>query len=260
MVFHETGDVAVIVMLTQTVEGGREKCAQYIPFDLESPTFSFTSVESDPFVDRKEDEQPDDAFSGTITLTESSYNEDLRSKVSKLELRVGSETKPVWHFLFAGWSDFNKPEGADRDALLGLTNFTAEKALSPSNPRIVHCSAGVGRTGTFIALDHLLRELRSGKLLNTDDETTDAIFDTVDQLREQRMMMVYNDIQYQFIHDVLREEARTLLGFSKPPSSSRPQKIPKPSSTSDKPELVPLSPNAIRTNVQNPSEADESKD
>ncbi|KAI1911915.1 tyrosine protein phosphatase 1 [Ophidiomyces ophidiicola] len=209
MVFHETGEVAIIVMLTQTLEAGKEKCAQYFPLDLEVPTFTFSHTESDPFIDCKEGESDCENVTGSITLLTYSYDEICCSEIRQLKLDVGSKSKIVWHYLFAGWSDYSKPEGQYRDALIQLTKITAEQAVSADNPRVVHCSAGVGRTGTFIALDHLLRQLHNGSLLDVADDA-DMIFRTVDDLREQRMMMVFNEIQYQFLYDVLREQAQTL--------------------------------------------------
>lgn len=160
----------------------------------------------------------------------------------KLELRIGEDTKTVWHYLFNGWPDYAKPEGEDRAALLELMKQSTTKAGGPLNPRIVHCSAGVGRTGTFIALDHLLRELDHGLLGvtqsspqrpsssaqleqrppeasepgsslsssltakdSTPEATEDLIFETVNTLREQRMMMVMNDVQFSFLYEVMRE-------------------------------------------------------
>ncbi|EGD84071.2 hypothetical protein H112_07756 [Trichophyton rubrum D6] len=234
MIYHEAGEVAVLVMLTQTVESGKEKCAQYFPQDMENPTFEFSSHSTT--------EPPAAHFSGSVTLLNTTYDESIRSHVSELELRVGSNTKTVWHFLFAGWSDYGTPEGPDRDALLNLMTATAEKAKSFSNPRIVHCSAGVGRTGTFIALDHLLRQLQSGQLLKEDDNSADAVFNTVNRLREQRMLMVYNAFQYQFIYDVLKEQTQIKLGIQSAPIEPRPQKIAKPDDGMFKPELVALSP------------------
>lgn len=52
----------------------------------------------------------------------------------------------------------------------------------------VHCSAGVGRTGTFIAMAEI-------KMLIPKSESI-SIFDLVRKLREQRWAMVYNAIQY----------------------------------------------------------------
>lgn len=146
---------------------------------------------------------------------ECNFDENARSEVRKLELTVGSQPKIVWHFLFAGWADFAKPEGDDREALLELLRLSASKCTS-NNPRVVHCSAGVGRTGTFIALDHLLRELESGQILNITDAETDPVFETVNQMREQRMMMVYNEMQLQFIYEVLREQTNLKLGKTVP--------------------------------------------
>ncbi|KAF3491566.1 protein-tyrosine phosphatase [Arthroderma uncinatum] len=141
MIYYEAGEVAVLVMLTQTVESGKEKCAQYFPQDMENPTFEFSSWRADQPVGSDDATPPDGYFSGSVTLLNTTYDETIRSHVSELELRVGSNTKTVWHFLFAGWSDYGTPEGPDRDALLNLMSVTAEKAQSFSNPRIVHCSA-----------------------------------------------------------------------------------------------------------------------
>lgn len=198
-------------MLTQTFESGREKCAQYFPLDAEDSPMPLYVDESDPFVNDEGHHEPVENTLGTVTLLESSFNEEARSEVRKLELTLGSESKTVWHFLFAGWADYSKPEGEDRDALLQLIKLSASMC-APTNPRIVHCSAGVGRTGTFIALDHLLQELESGQLQTVTDAETDPVYETVSQMREQRMMMVYNEMQMQFIYEVLREQINIKLG------------------------------------------------
>lgn len=211
MVFHESKEVGVIVMLTQTFEAGREKCAQYFPLDLEQASMVLAEDEADPFVNDAHHEQEDHHALVKVTLLESKFDAKSRSEIRKLELTVGAESKIVWHFLFAGWADYSKPEGSDREALLELIKLSASKCSS-DNPRVVHCSAGVGRTGTFIALDHLLRELESGQLLQVTDPDIDPVFETVNQMREQRMMMVYNEMQMQFIYEVLREQTDIKLG------------------------------------------------
>lgn len=211
MVFHESGNVGVIVMLTQTIESGREKCGQYFPLDSENPSMPLWVDENDPFVSDEKHEKLDRNTLGEVTLLETTFDKKSRSEIRKLELRLGSETKNVWHFLFAGWADYSKPEGEDREALLQLIELSGSKC-SPDNPRVVHCSAGVGRTGTFIALDHLLKELESGQLLTLTDPEADPVFDTVDKMREQRMMMVFNEMQLQFIYEVLREQTNIKLG------------------------------------------------
>jgi protein-tyrosine phosphatase len=195
--------------------------------------------------------------SGSVTLLSWTMDPQSRCEIRRMRLELGGETKEIYHYLFNGWPDYGKPEGDDRRALLELTRQTRERALASQsssdkpatdanvNPRFVHCSAGVGRTGTFIALDWLLSQLEQGNLVpkateqdsNTaayqensdvngsgktetwgksgpvkDKESTpeardgfDLIYDTVNKLREQRMMMVMNEIQYSFLYEVVKE-------------------------------------------------------
>ncbi|PSR90904.1 protein-tyrosine phosphatase-like protein [Coniella lustricola] len=149
------------------------------------------------------------------------------------------EERIVWHFLYRKWPDFGVPALQDLDSFFTLMRLSRQKNASPSNPRIVHCSAGVGRSGTFIALEYLMRELEAGVLEDWDalqqpqqqapqsssgeddhDEEDDdvyetreasqydredLIFNTVNRLREQRRHMVQAEAQYLFIYQVLRK-------------------------------------------------------
>jgi len=199
--------------------------------------------------------------SGSVTLLSLDVDSQSRSEIRKMRLEIEGQTKEIYHYLFNGWPDYGKPEGDDRRALLELARQTRERAQAPEtsddghpvggkgNPRFVHCSAGVGRTGTFIALDWLLFQLEEGYLVPNNEtppaeqdinaaayqensnvngsskaETwgksgpakekegtpeakneLDPIFDTVNKLREQRMMMVMNEIQYSFLYEVVKE-------------------------------------------------------
>lgn len=84
------------------------------------------------------------------------------------ELPGEYEERIIWHFLYKNWPDFGVPAFEDLDSFFTLMRLSREKNASPENPRIVHCSAGVGRSGTFIALEHLMRELDAGVLENWD--------------------------------------------------------------------------------------------
>lgn len=226
-------------MLTQAWEDEREKCSVYYP----------------------ETEGEVKGLEGWGRVQCVRVREEVRMEVRELRVWKGEggeeeegEGRTVWHFLFLGWPDHDIPlsEG-DQNALLELMRLSRscvqergkdeevegevetekEKEDTITPPRIVHCSAGVGRTGTFIALDHLLHEFEDGKLdcfaaedddcayededgdeegdtpyPNTEDE--DPIFDTVKSLREQRMWLVGKPKQYAFIYQILRErwEAR----------------------------------------------------
>jgi len=278
MVMQESvGDVGVVIMLTQLYEGNKEKCAQYFPADTTNSTIEFPLDEEksskiqddgDPFLDpcsasadtdivntdtengsdtsenatsteatsSSGEPQQEQVQLGKVTLLEISRDNSIGCDVRRLRLEIDDQGKEIVHYLYNGWPDFGKPEAEDRKALLELTQKT--RIVAGRSPRIVHCSAGVGRTGTFIALDFLLGELEEGRLLprpkteakqvatpeNRKTETWgksgptrqatpeadekldgDLIFDTVNALREQRMMMVMNEIQLSFLYEVMKE-------------------------------------------------------
>ena len=133
------------------------------------------------------------------------------------------EERILWHFLYKKWPDFGVPALEDLESFFTLMRLSREKNAGPHNPRIVHCSAGVGRSGTFIALEHLIRELDAGRLEHYDtapptheteegyvavereEEQEDMIFNTVNQLREQRRNMVQAEAQFLFIYQVMRK-------------------------------------------------------
>ncbi|KAF2641211.1 hypothetical protein P280DRAFT_305323 [Massarina eburnea CBS 473.64] len=198
MVWNETSDPAVIVMLTQTHESGREKCYPYYPPSPAHPDLKLNA----------EDEY-EDGFIHDLRLASLEEHAESRAQFRDLEMSdaEGSKTKKISHLLFGAWPDFSVPEGPDREALLRLIDISREKTGDLANPRIVHCSAGVGRSGTFIALDWLLQELSEGSLDNVPDEK-DPVISVVEKLREQRMMMVQGEAQLAFIYDVLRQRWR----------------------------------------------------
>ena len=215
MLVAELRSPAVIVMLTQTHESGKEKCFQYYPLSSDDSPMSIP-------------QDPEDAsvFTGEVHLE--SVQDHVASRTQFRRLKVITSHNfdyqhelDIRHLLFSGWPDFLIPEGEDRAALIELVRLSAALNNTPfandsnpgtngfasteeDNPRIVHCSAGVGRSGTFIALDYLLSLLYSGQLDNLGQDQ-DPIADTVDLLRQQRMMMVQGESQFNFLYDVLRE-------------------------------------------------------
>ncbi|PVH96840.1 hypothetical protein DM02DRAFT_598544 [Periconia macrospinosa] len=200
MVWHETSP-AVIIMLTRLWESDREKCYPYYPRSLDAPDMEINS-----------NDEYGDGFVPNIRLVNlDDYEEDrtlVREMYMTLTTENGSESRKIWHLQFGGWPDFLVPEGRDREALLRLIEVSREKSNeTPTNPRIIHCSAGVGRTGVFIALDWLLQELEEGSLDEVEDDN-DPVMTLVDTLRQQRMMMVQGEAQLAFIYDVLREKWR----------------------------------------------------
>ncbi|CAK7231873.1 hypothetical protein SEUCBS140593_008071 [Sporothrix eucalyptigena] len=89
-----------------------------------------------------------------------------------IDISEYEDERIVYHFLYKRWPDFGVPALEDVDSFLGMMHLSAEKNADAENPRIVHCSAGVGRSGTFIALEHLLRELDAGVLEDYNGKNT----------------------------------------------------------------------------------------
>ena len=101
------------------------------------------------------------------------------------------------------WADLTAPD--DTKILRDLVHKAAD--LNPSKePILVHCSAGVGRTGTFIAVFKLLSDYH--------EETKDKIdpYSTVLEMRGCRMKMVQKKEQYVYIFKCLRDEVKTVEG------------------------------------------------
>ncbi|WKX93444.1 hypothetical protein Q1695_011037 [Nippostrongylus brasiliensis] len=171
-----------IVALTKCVEKGRDKCHQYWP-DGEHSSVIYADVE--------------------VTLLSESSFEDFT--VRELRLRKIHENQPpriIWHFHYMAWPDFgvpDHPQGIIRFALM----FRSRLPHSTQNkPTIVHCSAGVGRSGTFIAIDRLLQTIQIDRPID--------VFGIVYEMRFERCHMVQNEQQYIFIHHCILHAIESL--------------------------------------------------
>lgn len=116
----------------------------------------------------------------------------------KTEITVESEgeIRGLRHYLFTDWPDRSVP--TDLTSLENLLGQLEIEKNSRTGPVVVHCSAGVGRTGTFIALDTLKKILDSQKQNNADLGV--SVFSVVRRLREQRVLMVQTDLQYRMLY------------------------------------------------------------
>ncbi|PIO57684.1 Protein-tyrosine phosphatase [Teladorsagia circumcincta] len=86
----------------------------------------------------------------------------------------------------------------------------AELHENTDAPVLVHCSAGVGRTGTIISVNYIRELIKSAELESLD------LFDLVMSLRKQRASMVQTQDQYQFVHKCVAYYCRRHLGIPQP--------------------------------------------
>lgn len=181
MILQENVDC--IVMLTQLVESMKTKCSAYWPENV-GDTMVLNYGMSVNFYCIVEDEN---SFQREFLV----FDESESSPKKVLQ----------WHF--KGWKDGAAPENKS-----SLLHFIRQIRVSPhSFPILVHCSAGVGRTGVYMALDQLLNKLEN-------DEEID-VFEMVKHIRGQRPSMVQNIEQYATIYDIISLAVRQKLGQEK---------------------------------------------
>ncbi|KAG8446188.1 hypothetical protein GDO86_013875 [Hymenochirus boettgeri] len=160
-----------IVMVTNLVEVGRVKCVRYWPDD--------TEVYGDIKVSLIETEPLAEYIIRTFTV----------------QKKGSHDIREIRQFHFTSWPDHGVPCYAT-----GLLGFVRQvKFLNPpdAGPITVHCSAGAGRTGCFIAIDIMLDM--------AENEGVVDIFNCVRELRAQRVNMVQTEEQYVFVHDAILE-------------------------------------------------------
>ncbi|KAM6896884.1 receptor-type tyrosine-protein phosphatase H [Xenentodon cancila] len=166
-----------IVMVTNCTEGGRTKCDQYWP--------EYRKVYGELLITVQSEQQKP-----TWTLREFTVKDTNTS-----------EEHIVKHFHFTAWPDHGVPQGTeDLIHFRGLLRQHMESERTKA-PTVVHCSAGVGRTGTIIALDVLLQQLQKERVV--------GIKAFVHKMRLNRPYMVQTELQYIFLHQCIMDSLQS---------------------------------------------------
>ncbi|KAK4298161.1 hypothetical protein Pmani_029475 [Petrolisthes manimaculis] len=161
--------VHIIVMLTTCVQNGVEKCYKYWPGESETLEYSLEQL--------------------TVTSLKEIVNSHFVARKFSL-VKKGKKPRDVYQYHFVAWPDMGCPSSPDH--LLSFLNQVKKAQPPAGHPIVVHCSAGVGRTGTFIGLYNLMDQMEQG-------DTVD-IFNTVLRMRCHRPHMVQTLDQYAFIY------------------------------------------------------------
>uniref|UniRef100_A0A8C7QU78 Tyrosine-protein phosphatase non-receptor type 9 n=1 Tax=Oncorhynchus mykiss TaxID=8022 RepID=A0A8C7QU78_ONCMY len=180
-------NVLVIVMTTRADEGGRKKCGQYWPL-----------------------EEGGQEVYGHMAVVNQRVDNHSHYNQTTLELH-NMEQRQVTHFQYLSWPDYGVPTSAvtliDFLGAVKRQQRRSVKTMGPQwrghplgPPMVVHCSAGIGRTGTFCALDICLSQLQDVGTLN--------VCQTVRRMRTQRAFTIQTPDQYYFCHNAILEHAQ----------------------------------------------------
>ncbi|ELU04626.1 hypothetical protein CAPTEDRAFT_173573 [Capitella teleta] len=163
-----------IIMVANLVEDGRHKCEQYWP-EAGKKSYGSMTVES------MDSEQYADFVVRTFTISKGDVSKTLRQ------------------FHFTAWPDHGVPTHAT--SLLEFRRKVRSYDDLSAGPSVIHCSAGVGRTGTFLALDFLLDQAKAEQQVD--------IYGCVRKMRKKRVNMVQTVEQYVFVYEALLEALKS---------------------------------------------------
>ena len=180
MIFEQ--NIVNIVMVTNLKEGDKQKCEAYFPSNkgeqVQYGPYKLKNIQTD------------------ISICNITRMFKVESNKEKVQVK---------HFHFTAWPDHDVPTLYDE---LLLFVETVQETMIPSKaPILVHCSAGVGRTGTFITLFNLRSAISQMQPI--------SIFQVVHEMREHRPHMVQTFRQYKFIYLAVLE---LLLGKTSIPA------------------------------------------
>lgn len=195
-------------MMCETTEQKRNKCAHYWPkLSSSSSFFSFSSSNSN---------SSELNFSNGLSIkitSESQLDKNLTERNFVFANSEKNEKREIKQLHFRNWPDHGVPEIESSEGTFNEISNKLEnhfEIYKSKSPVVVHCSAGVGRTGTIISLYCFHFGLKKS-LERKKDFACFNIFNIVRQLKEQRRYMVQTDSQYEMIYAYFESFMRRIL-------------------------------------------------
>lgn len=202
-----------VVMVTGLTENGKAKCTRYWPEAGATEVYGTGLY----------------GASNSVTVTSEVPKEHDGFTTTVLNV-AATATRPaarVTHFWFHSWKDHSTPKSADgitADAAPLLRVHAAVKhhqevVEQTDAPIVIHCSAGVGRSGSFLVFDYALEALSKRNEVD--------VYSVIDAVRNDRVALVQHDIQCDYIHQALNAYATSHGIAIKAAGSGRPIAAPR---------------------------------
>lgn len=188
-------NVRLILSLTPWMENGIIKADRYFPLIGKAVTFTNIRVRTENNVILMNN------LSKILGINIASH--DIKILELKLTNISTDETRTLYHIHYARWQDNGVPTIGDMHAVLLVFSYLTNHLNSINNIKsFIHCSAGIGRTGTFIMLCAAITQI-NGDLLKNNLEGSINLLDILTNLREKRKGLVQNQQQLKFIVEYL---------------------------------------------------------
>ena len=189
-------DINTVIMLCNLEENGKEKCEKYWENKNNDKDAIVDSTElgSNFVINYTTEQINDDITIRNINIRDTEKNENNEKKIKQIH--------------YGSWPDH---KSVDLQSIYGniLFMFNLVDNEIGHNPIVVHCSAGVGRTGTFIALYNLYRDILSQIHDEKNKKITLNFMNLVRKMKEMRMHLVetedQNNLIYQFVEKFLKD-------------------------------------------------------
>ena len=181
-------NINVIIMLCKLEEDGKEKCVEYWEPEKKDILESVNDCIESIF---------------KINYTTEDINEDITIRACHVINKKTNEEREIQQIHYGGWPDHEIPK--DIQMVYGniLFIFNIVDKFIGHRPICVHCSAGVGRTGTFIALYNLYRDILIQIRNENKKSITFSLMNLVRKLKEMRLHLVENFKQYELIYEFI---------------------------------------------------------
>ncbi|XP_041505170.1 tyrosine-protein phosphatase non-receptor type 4 isoform X3 [Microtus oregoni] len=177
---------SMVVMLTTQVERGRVKCHQYWPEPPGSSSYGCYQVTC----------HSEEGNSAYIFRKMTLFNQEK------------NESRQLTQIQYTAWPDHGVPD--DSSDFLDFVCHVRNKRAGKEEPIVVHCSAGIGRTGVLITMETAMCLIECNQPIYP--------LDIVRTMRDQRAMMIQTPSQYRFVCEAILKVYEE--GFVKPLTTS----------------------------------------